>query len=94
MKNTVRLDTLLVDRGLAASRERARALILTGNVRVNGQPASKAGTAVARMRTRKATPLGRAIGALSNGEVIMLGPQGLQRYRWIAPSELRAQIPR
>ena len=48
MKNTVRLDTLLVDRGLAASRERARALILAGNVRVNGQPASKAGTAVTR----------------------------------------------
>lgn len=47
MKNAVRLDTLLVDRGLVASRERARALILAGQVRVNGQPASKAGTAVA-----------------------------------------------
>jgi 23S rRNA (cytidine1920-2'-O)/16S rRNA (cytidine1409-2'-O)-methyltransferase len=46
LKNAVRLDTLLVDRGLAASRERARALILAGHVRVNGQPASKAGTAV------------------------------------------------
>ena len=46
MKNAVRLDTLLVDRGLAASRERARALILAGSVRVNGQPAVKAGTAV------------------------------------------------
>jgi 23S rRNA (cytidine1920-2'-O)/16S rRNA (cytidine1409-2'-O)-methyltransferase len=46
LKNAVRLDTLLVDRGLAASRERARALILAGNVRVNGQPASKAGTPV------------------------------------------------
>ena len=46
MKNPVRLDTLLVDRGLAASRERARALILAGNVRVNGQAASKAGTPV------------------------------------------------
>jgi 23S rRNA (cytidine1920-2'-O)/16S rRNA (cytidine1409-2'-O)-methyltransferase len=46
LKNAVRLDTLLVDRGLAASRERARALILAGQVRVNGQPASKAGTAV------------------------------------------------
>lgn len=44
--NTIRLDTLLVDRGLAASRERARALILAGTVRVNGQPASKAGTPV------------------------------------------------
>ena len=46
MKHAVRLDTLLVDRGLAASRERARALILAGSVRVNGQPAAKAGTAV------------------------------------------------
>jgi len=46
LKNAVRLDTLLVDRGLAASRERARALILAGNVRVNGQPAAKAGTSV------------------------------------------------
>lgn len=44
--NTIRLDTLLVDRGLAPSRERARALILAGSVRVNGQPASKAGTPV------------------------------------------------
>ena len=46
MKNAVRLDTLLVERGIAASRERARALILAGSVRVNGQPASKAGTSV------------------------------------------------
>lgn len=42
-----RLDTLLVDRGLVATRERARALILAGDVRVNGQVATKAGTAVA-----------------------------------------------
>jgi 23S rRNA (cytidine1920-2'-O)/16S rRNA (cytidine1409-2'-O)-methyltransferase len=46
LKNGVRLDTLLVDRGLVAARERARALILAGQVRVNGQVASKAGTAV------------------------------------------------
>ena len=45
-KNAVRLDTLLVDRGLATSRERARALILAGSVRVNGQPVTKAGTSV------------------------------------------------
>ena len=43
----VRLDLLLVDRGLAPSRERARALILAGQVRVNGRPESKAGTPVA-----------------------------------------------
>lgn len=43
-----RLDQLLVDRGLAPSRERARALILAGDVTVDGQPAGKAGTAVAQ----------------------------------------------
>jgi 23S rRNA (cytidine1920-2'-O)/16S rRNA (cytidine1409-2'-O)-methyltransferase len=43
----VRLDLLLVDRGLAGSRERARALILAGAVRVDGQPATKAGTPTA-----------------------------------------------
>jgi 23S rRNA (cytidine1920-2'-O)/16S rRNA (cytidine1409-2'-O)-methyltransferase len=42
-----RLDVLLVERGLAASRERARALVIAGQVRVNGQPATKAGTLVA-----------------------------------------------
>ena len=47
MKNGIRLDTLLLERGLAVSRERARALILAGQVRVSGQPATKAGTAVA-----------------------------------------------
>lgn len=41
-----RLDVLLVERGLVASRERARAVILAGHVRVDGQVVSKAGTAV------------------------------------------------
>jgi len=43
----VRLDVLMVERGLVASRERARARILAGDVRVAGQPAGKAGVAVA-----------------------------------------------
>jgi 23S rRNA (cytidine1920-2'-O)/16S rRNA (cytidine1409-2'-O)-methyltransferase len=47
-KTSIRLDTLLVDRGLAASRERARALILAGQVRVDGQPITKAGTTVSQ----------------------------------------------
>ncbi|MEO8520868.1 MAG: TlyA family RNA methyltransferase [Acidobacteriota bacterium] len=47
MTSRLRLDALLVARGLVASRERARALIIAGDVRVNGQPATKAGTAVA-----------------------------------------------
>jgi 23S rRNA (cytidine1920-2'-O)/16S rRNA (cytidine1409-2'-O)-methyltransferase len=41
-----RLDVLLVNRGLVPSRERARALILAGQVQVNGQPATKAGVSV------------------------------------------------
>jgi 23S rRNA (cytidine1920-2'-O)/16S rRNA (cytidine1409-2'-O)-methyltransferase len=42
----VRLDQLLVERGLAPSRERARALILAGQVTVGNLPAAKAGTPV------------------------------------------------
>ena len=42
-----RLDKVLVDRGLVASRERARALIMAGKVRVGGIPESKPGTQVA-----------------------------------------------
>jgi 23S rRNA (cytidine1920-2'-O)/16S rRNA (cytidine1409-2'-O)-methyltransferase len=42
----VRLDKLLFERGLAASRERAQALILAGKVLVEGQKIEKAGTAV------------------------------------------------
>jgi 23S rRNA (cytidine1920-2'-O)/16S rRNA (cytidine1409-2'-O)-methyltransferase len=41
-----RLDLLLVARGLVATRERARAIILAGDVSVNGAPVTKAGTAV------------------------------------------------
>ncbi|MBM64501.1 MAG: TlyA family rRNA (cytidine-2'-O)-methyltransferase [Acidobacteria bacterium] len=42
----VRLDTLLHERGLADSRTRGKALVLAGQVRVNGSRASKAGTLV------------------------------------------------
>lgn len=42
----VRLDKLLVDRGLAASRERAQALILAGKVLVEEQKVEKAGSQV------------------------------------------------
>ena len=42
----MRLDQLVVERGLAPSREKARALILAGQVLVNGQKADKAGHAV------------------------------------------------
>ncbi len=42
----VRLDKLLVERGLAASRERAQALVLAGRVLVQEQKVEKSGTPV------------------------------------------------
>ena len=39
-----RLDVLLVKQGLAASREKAKAIIMSGNVFVDGQREDKAGT--------------------------------------------------
>jgi 23S rRNA (cytidine1920-2'-O)/16S rRNA (cytidine1409-2'-O)-methyltransferase len=47
-KSKERLDVLVVERGLAASRERARAMILAGQVTVDDRVVSKAGTAVER----------------------------------------------
>jgi 23S rRNA (cytidine1920-2'-O)/16S rRNA (cytidine1409-2'-O)-methyltransferase len=43
----IRIDKLLVERGLASSRERAQAMLLAGRVIVNGQKIEKAGTSVA-----------------------------------------------
>lgn len=40
-----RLDVLLVNQGFADSREKAKAIIMSGNVYVNGQKEDKAGTA-------------------------------------------------
>lgn len=39
-----RLDVILVNRGYAASREKAKAILMSGNVYVNGQKEDKAGT--------------------------------------------------
>jgi 23S rRNA (cytidine1920-2'-O)/16S rRNA (cytidine1409-2'-O)-methyltransferase len=41
-----RIDKLLAERGMVSSRERARALIMEGRVRVDGQVVHKAGTQV------------------------------------------------
>lgn len=45
-KDRARLDVLIVERGLAPSREKAQAMILAGEVRVNGIAAAKAGQTV------------------------------------------------
>jgi 23S rRNA (cytidine1920-2'-O)/16S rRNA (cytidine1409-2'-O)-methyltransferase len=41
-----RLDVLVVERGLAESREKAQAMILAGEVRVNGERSDKAGAQI------------------------------------------------
>lgn len=42
----MRLDQALVERGLLASREQAQRAVMAGSVRLNGQPAAKAGMRV------------------------------------------------
>jgi 23S rRNA (cytidine1920-2'-O)/16S rRNA (cytidine1409-2'-O)-methyltransferase len=57
-KDKERLDTLLVERGLAETRARARAYIMAGEVTVNGERVDKAGTAVPRdARIELAAPM-------------------------------------
>lgn len=58
-KGKVRLDVLLVERGLAETREKARRLTLAGSVEVDGHVADKPGMAVARdadVRVREGLP--------------------------------------
>ena len=63
-----RLDKIIVDRGIAASRERARALIMEGKVLVSGAPVTKAGTMVA-----SDAPV-----EVSGGEIPYVGRGGLK----------------
>ena len=49
----VRLDALLVDKGLAQSRERAKALIMAGQVYIDNQKCDKAGQQVDESVTAK-----------------------------------------
>ena len=65
----VRLDRLLVERGLAESREKAQGLILAGEVEVEGRRADKAGFAVANdaavvIRSTRPARVSRAGGKL------------------------------
>ena len=48
LKNKVRLDCLIVDKGLVKSRARAKALIMAGRVLVNNTPVDKPGTLIAQ----------------------------------------------
>lgn len=60
-----RLDVLLVERGLAVSRERAKAAIMAGRVFVEGQKVDKAGTMIPT--EANITTSGDGIGYVSRG---------------------------
>lgn len=64
-KTKERLDVLLVEQGLATSRERAKAYIMAGIVTVDGQKIDKAGTVVPV--SAKITVHGDSIGYVSRG---------------------------
>jgi 23S rRNA (cytidine1920-2'-O)/16S rRNA (cytidine1409-2'-O)-methyltransferase len=61
----LRLDKLLLERGLAPSRERAQALILAGRVLVNEQKVEKPGTSIAKDATLRV--LGEDLRYVSRG---------------------------
>jgi len=66
-KKKERLDMLLVNRGLAVSRERAKSYIMTGLVLVDGKKIDKCGTLVSK--TAKINLLGDHIGYVSRGGI-------------------------
>ncbi len=57
-----RLDRVIVDRSLADSREKAQALIMAGEVLVDGQKASKAGQLVSAQTRVEVTAKQRYVG--------------------------------
>ncbi len=79
----IRLDVLIVERGLAPSRERAQAILLAGNVLVNGQKMEKPGSQVAA--DARVEIIGEALKYASRGGLKLEGaledfgisPQGL-----------------
>lgn len=81
MTTRQRLDVLVLERGLAPSREKARALIMAGEVLVNGAPVEKPGTAInieaeiqVRMRPRFVSRGGDKLAAAL--ETFPLGVEG------------------
>ena len=62
-----RLDVILVNQGYADSREKAKALIMAGNVYVNGQKEDKAGTGFDVSKIRSLEVRGSTLKYVSRG---------------------------
>lgn len=62
-----RLDVILVERGYAPSREKAKAIIMSGNVYVNGQKEDKAGTGFDVDKIKELEVRGSALKYVSRG---------------------------
>lgn len=62
-----RLDVILVKRGLAQSREKAKTLLMTGNVFVNGQREDKAGTTFDESKIQQLEVKGSTLKYVSRG---------------------------
>ena len=80
MSEKKRLDVLLTERGLQESRQRAQAVIMSGEVFVNGQRVDKPGTAVAedaQIEVRGGTLAYVSRGGLKLEKAMQLWPIGL-----------------
>ena len=62
-----RLDVILVNEGYAPSREKAKAIIMSGNVYVNGQKEDKAGTAFDLSKIKQLEVRGASLKYVSRG---------------------------
>lgn len=62
-----RLDVILVNEGYAPSREKAKAIIMSGNVYVNGQKEDKAGTAFDLAKIKNLEVRGASLKYVSRG---------------------------
>lgn len=62
-----RLDVLLVEQGYASSREKAKAVIMSGNVFVNGQREDKAGTSFDPAKIKQLEVRGNELKYVSRG---------------------------
>ena len=80
-----RLDLLLVERGLAETREKAQALILAGSVTVDGKKSEKAGAAIAAdARIEVVGPKSRYVGRGGNKLQGALETLGWEVRGWLA----------